>query len=386
MVLRATDSSAGGSAVALKLFREEDQFRHEMELRSEMSGHFVSEVLCSSEMFRDWSSTVERFCGVSYRWGIVMEAAERNLLSILVHERPNLAAIRDIFQGTVTCLQHLHQVHKIHCDVKPLHLLRMRDHTWRITGFSSAVDRDMLGGNLTSTAFAPPELFEAKDGTVNVAPLKANWSFDLWSMGCILFRAFTRRPLFEADDEDKIRSPAELKRLMQWNTRSLAVALSEASECLRSAQQADAVEQDTASGLTRLAALDLLGWLLQRDPQWRLPSCEMVLEHAFFKGETGVTFMSQLHLAAGLNSRQVDRDLVASTQHPLGKTPLHVAAEEGNLIAVNALLAAGAPLEATDGLGNTPVQSAQAVAATAKGEFSLRLGAVLDRLREARAR
>lgn len=68
MVLRATDSSSG-SAVVLKLIREEEQFRHEAELRSEMSGHFVSEVVCSSEMFRDWTSTVERFCGVNYRWG-----------------------------------------------------------------------------------------------------------------------------------------------------------------------------------------------------------------------------------------------------------------------------------------------------------------------------
>lgn len=44
----------------------------------------------------------------------------------------------------------------------------------------------------------------------------------------------------------------------------------------------------------------------------------------------------------------VDRELIASTQHPLGKTPLHVAAEEGNLTAVNALLAAGASSEVQD--------------------------------------
>jgi len=95
----------------------------------------------------------------------------------------------------------IYSVHKIHCDLKPLHLLRMRDHTWRVTGFSSIVDREMPGGNLTSSAFAPPELFEAKEGTVNVVPLKATWSFDLWSVGCIMFRSFTRRSLFEADDE-----------------------------------------------------------------------------------------------------------------------------------------------------------------------------------------
>lgn len=56
--------------------------------------------------------------------GMVMEAAERNLLSILIHERPSLDAARDMFQGVIQCLQHLHQGRQILVSVPffPLYL------------------------------------------------------------------------------------------------------------------------------------------------------------------------------------------------------------------------------------------------------------------------
>ena len=76
---------------------------------------------------------------------------------------------------------------------------------------------------------------------------------------------------------------------------------------------------------TRLAACDLLAWLLQREPAKRPAACADILAHAFFTNtddHTGLR-MSALHSAAFVGDCEaVGRILDAGAGSPNAKDPL----------------------------------------------------------------
>lgn len=53
-----------------------------------------------------------------------MDAAQRNLMVVLLQERPTIADVRQLFLEIVRCVQHLHGVGLIHGDLKPLNIVR----------------------------------------------------------------------------------------------------------------------------------------------------------------------------------------------------------------------------------------------------------------------
>ena len=110
--------------------------------------------------------------------------------------------------------------------------------------------------------------------------LMAHPSFDLWSAGAVLCRLLSHQPLLEADDRDNVRGERKLRRLADWVPADLTHLFDDTLGAMRLDSVDDARE--------RFAALELLCWLLQRNPASRPSSCNDALQHPFFiPGQAG---------------------------------------------------------------------------------------------------
>ena len=107
-----------GDEVVVKLMKEEHQFRREIDARREgLGGNCVVQVIASSEdaeLHQRWQSDATRRGYGEYPRGIVMQAAQRNLMVILVRRgishRGNLVdftvcvrSVADLFSFTLVC-------------------------------------------------------------------------------------------------------------------------------------------------------------------------------------------------------------------------------------------------------------------------------------------
>ena len=65
-----------------------------------------------------------------YTCGIVMPAAQRNLMVVLLQEFLPLNASMRMIKALAGALKHLHDCGKLHGDFKPLNAVRMADGRW----------------------------------------------------------------------------------------------------------------------------------------------------------------------------------------------------------------------------------------------------------------
>ena len=243
----------------------------------------------------------------------------------------------------------------------------MTDGTFRLIDLDATVRIGEPAGEKTSTAFCPPEMtFEDADNDLvcfktpdaGAERCDATPAFDFWALGCVMYRALTRAPLFEANDADNIRNSRELKRLNAWGADNVGAALRDVCQSLR--------DTPNVSDKQSLLACDVVGWLLQREPSARPQSATSLLSHALFldtaqgperelrsstegnpadgaaggartsAAGTTRTNMSSLHVAAALGEIEIVEqtlgsdeatvaDSILSKENILGRTPLHLA-------------------------------------------------------------
>ena len=112
-----------------------------MEERKGLSAEFIVQILFTSAQFGErWVMDVDKKLKYpEYRFGIVMEAAKRNLMVVLLQERISIKDTQEIIRWLVKCTGHLHSNGKIHADLKPLNAVRMSDKTWRLIDFDGAI-------------------------------------------------------------------------------------------------------------------------------------------------------------------------------------------------------------------------------------------------------
>ena len=289
--------------VALKLMRLKDQFQREISTRDkEFNLEYVMHILqthpqVGSSTFDSWPDEVvdveadatgqltktnaEKF------YLLVMPLADRNLFVALKQERwagKNMEEVRHVFVQLVHCVEHMHEKGVLHADLKTLNIVRTAGQ-WKLIDLDAAcaIGKEPVG-HKSSSAYVPPEAIyvdEKSDsacvrsvvavtkGEANYELLTAHPSFDVWSLGCILYQMCTAdvKPLFQGGQDDNLvgvrKGVDNLFALAEWSSELKADKLADVPDKL---------------------ARNLLSQMLHKDPLQR-PTLARVLAHSFLSGK-----------------------------------------------------------------------------------------------------
>tara|TARA_B100000459_G_scaffold133172_1_gene88268 strand:- start:52 stop:2280 length:2229 start_codon:yes stop_codon:yes gene_type:complete len=233
-----------------------------------------------------------------FKYLVVMELADRSLGTALMHER--IAAnewplVRKIGGDLARALDALHVSGRVHCDFKPLNIVRVPEDGRDFTTFFSwqLIDLDVscrigapFGTKTPSSGYCPPEmarvLIDALDENDVLSPKKlgaytASVAYDLWSFGVVLFHLGAAKSLWHTNQDDSIETN-DLQTLAYWNGEQLKLRLAP----LRNEGNKD-----------MLALRDLVVKLLEPDPEKRLENfdgddtpMQMVLRHPFLASKS----------------------------------------------------------------------------------------------------
>eukprot|EP01046_Picozoa_sp_COSAG06_P021229 COSAG06_NODE_1586_length_9011_cov_83.566652_3_plen_866_part_00 len=125
-------------------------------------------------------------------------------------------------------------------------------------------------GKKTSTAYSPPELARVRASGGEQLQI-ASTSFDVWSLGVMLFELCTGRTLFRQDtSNDDLLMDEDKDTLCAWQE----ISETELEEVFASSEAGDIAD------IKRHDAKHLIRWCLQGDPLQR-PDVKEMLEHRF---------------------------------------------------------------------------------------------------------
>ena len=218
---------------------------------------------------------------------LVMPLADRNLFVALKQERwagKNMEEVRHVFVQLVHCVEHMHEKGVLHADLKTLNIVRTAGQ-WKLIDLDAAceIGKEPVG-HKSSSAYVPPEAIyiDEKTDTACVRSvvtltngeaihdlLMAHPSFDVWSLGCILYQMCTPdvKPLFQGGQDDNLvgvrKGVDNLFALAEWSNELKADKLADVPDKL---------------------ARNLLSQMLHKDPLQR-PSLSRVLAHSFLSGK-----------------------------------------------------------------------------------------------------
>lgn len=166
-------------------------------------------------------------------------------------------------------LQHAHECHVVHRDMKPGNVLLTPDGVPKITDFGLAKVEDLsgltqTGDRMGTPSYMSPEQVEAAHGGVDSRT-------DIYSLGAVLYRLLSRRVPFEADNLSTLfrdiltRAPVPPRKLEPGVPRDLQAV------CLKALQKSPADRYATAQQLA-----DDLGRFLDGRPTAARPEGAVV--------------------------------------------------------------------------------------------------------------
>jgi ankyrin repeat protein len=160
----------GPRHVAIKLMKDRSQFQRELASRDDykLEPKYVMAVICTYgngqnlEDDREFVVDLERENLGSYKYGIVMAYADRNLDTIFRSERPDSHTVRTFGRQIAEAISHVHEKGLIHGDMKLLNIVRYR-HRLRLIDMDACVQisdsqTKSYAGAKISSGVLPPEV------------------------------------------------------------------------------------------------------------------------------------------------------------------------------------------------------------------------------------
>lgn len=287
----AIDSATGEklfTQVALKLMKFKEHFVREIKSREiGFDNRYVMNIIRTHlpsgatsvengppEIDTDTGGTLTKVEAESM-YCLVMPLADRNLFVAMKQERfagRDIITSTRIFRNLVDCTLHVHSKGIVHADIKPMNVVRI-DGEFKLIDLDAAslIGKDIIGRK-SSSAYCPPEairfsadrnVYECQHGLI------AHTSFDVWSLGCILYQMLHPQvmQLFQGDRDDNLTSDVNaddnLQMLFEWS---------------------DDVKTKKLSVISDNYAMNLLSRMLMKDPTKRI-TMGQVLAHPFVSGK-----------------------------------------------------------------------------------------------------
>ena len=243
---------------------------------------------------------------------IVMPHADGNLYISLKQEYMAFSSasserdIRLLLTHVIRGVMYVHSQGYIHCDILPMNIVRFGV-LWKLIDFDLCcqVGTEIVDLDRCKTAYVPPEALYY-DSDLNKVAVKsmagyelliAHESFDVWSLGCILYQLCTKdtNPLFYSGTNDML-SEDRMHEDSMWDLYEWSIHI----KCKKLAR----VKYPTVR--------HLLSRMLSKNPAHR-PTLSAVLSHMFFAETSNnkMTINSQLELL----TNQRPYDIYLSTHH-----------------------------------------------------------------------
>eukprot|EP01048_Picozoa_sp_COSAG05_P004131 COSAG05_NODE_212_length_13942_cov_18.039659_5_plen_1501_part_00 len=283
----ATDEKCDSRLVCLKHMQCRHQFEAEVKARYiddvEVSSDCVIRVLGwhtpADEPLTDEHGRTQQSestpNGSTYPYVLVMERGERSLHAVCASERIagyNADVVVTVILQIALCIATLHESGICHGDLKQRNILRRdtrvyTDRVWILCDMDASARIGDEIGLKTSSAYAPPELAQQRF-TSCAGQLHADPSFDVWSIGVILFELCAGRSLFSQDiNNDELVELEDQTRLCAWHTIS-----DEELDPVFAASGARAEPQTIED------AKNLIRWCLLGNPNQR-PTLHEIISH-----------------------------------------------------------------------------------------------------------
>jgi serine/threonine protein kinase len=300
------DASGHPIRVAIKLMRFRDQFSHEIEMRNcGFDSEMIVDILCCNpsadcsildypeEVTVDFdaighpsSSACKTTKALAEQvYCTVMPLAEKNLFVSIKQENlaQDIDEVRRIIIEIAQCVNHCHSFGILHGDINPMNIVRLGK-KWKLLDLDNAsrIGEDAIGDKISSS-FAPPEAFYVDAFTntvhsrtlsafrvnVDVDILIAHPSYDVWSLGCVMYQLLSvdSLPLFVTGKGDNLSTVAATDCDVEDNIWSLI-------------QWTDELKMRKLNRIQDPLARNLISQMLHKDPRMR-PTLSRVLAHPF---------------------------------------------------------------------------------------------------------
>jgi len=221
-----------------------------------------------------------------YPFLVVLELADHTLSHTITHQhiaKKDFQFIRHITKQLIESLDHLHESGRgIHADLKPLNVVSVGSRFLLIDLDVFCKLGESFGEKIPSSAYCPPEMakvmLEAMDenGEITKAKLrkyKANFAYDIWSLGIVLYKLCFAKDFWKIDTDDNIET----------QYLEILACKSDDKDLQSELDKNLAVFPDASADLYQASLL--LRKLLEPNEEKRLkhfPTIEMVLGESFF--------------------------------------------------------------------------------------------------------
>ena len=274
--------------IVLKFMKNRDQYRKEIDTRhmKNLDAKFVMNIISGSKEDNNedviytaiQASKHKHLKSSEYKFMIVLPAADRSLLDVILKEKPNASQKMLLLKGVAQAIQHLHEKGVIHGDIKALNVVIKDEKTIQLIDLDASVNFDEYVGAKFSSGVLPPEMFaklnaiefksfEAyfknvdrrdelwdkvkplkdskrncyyavrtyidSNGTDGILPnkdadflIKATSAIDIWSFGVLMYYMLStnNEPLLAVDINDDIskRGCDEYRKIIEMSDYSIA--------------------------------------------------------------------------------------------------------------------------------------------------------------------